>query len=150
MNCIVSTFAIVAYSIVHSVAGVEVSSATFHATFIALCVCLLHCVYLLLQGLPFSNFFPYKSSYHFLYLNCCQILYLNATDLRIGSSTYFFLLFSFLVFTKCQVLNLRVGTRVGHVTRSCKGPIAHVDTPTIYTCLYSLALTHSLFLSLRS
>ena len=31
---------------------------------------------------------------------------LNATDLKLGSSTYFFLLFSFL----CQVLNLRVAT----------------------------------------
>ena len=44
-----------------------------------------------------SNFFPYKSSYHF-----------NATDLNLGSSTYFFLLFSFLVLGKCQVLHLRV------------------------------------------
>ena len=34
---------------------------------------------------------------------------MNATDLKLGSSTYFFLLFPFLVFTKCQVLNLRVG-----------------------------------------
>ena len=30
------------------------------------------------------------------------------TDLKLGSSTYFFLLFLFLVLTKCQVLNLRV------------------------------------------
>ena len=37
------------------------------------------------------------------------MLYSNATDLKRGSSTYFFLLFSFLVFTKCQVLNVRVG-----------------------------------------
>ena len=60
--------------------------------------------------MPCGNFFPYKSSYHFRYLNCCQILYLNATDLKLGSSTYFFLLFLFLVLTKCQFLNLRVGT----------------------------------------
>ena len=33
----------------------------------------------------------------------------------------FFLLFSFLVLTECQVLNLMVGR--SHVTRSCKGPI---------------------------
>ena len=33
----------------------------------------------------------------------------NATDLKLGSSTYFSLLFPFLVFTKCQVLHLRVG-----------------------------------------
>ena len=72
------------------------------------------------RGLPSSNFFPYKSSYHFQYLNCCQILYSNATDLKFGSSTYFFLLYSFLEFTKCPDLNLGV---VGHVTRSCKGPI---------------------------
>ena len=32
-----------------------------------------------------------------------QILYCNATDIKLGISTYFFLLFSFLVFTKCQV-----------------------------------------------
>ena len=31
--------------------------------------------------------------YHFRYLNYCQILYFNATDLKLGSSTYFFLLF---------------------------------------------------------
>ena len=37
------------------------------------------------------------------------MLYSNATDLKLGSSTYFFLLFPFLVFTKCQVLDLRVG-----------------------------------------
>ena len=41
--------------------------------------------------------------------NCCQILYLNATDPTLDNSTYFFPLFSFLVFTKCQILNLRVG-----------------------------------------
>ena len=45
--------------------------------------------------------------------NCCQTLYSNATDIKLGSSTYFFLLFSFLVFTKCQVLNLRVGRSHG-------------------------------------
>ena len=41
-----------------------------------------------------------------------QILLLflsNATDLKLGCSTYFFLLFPFLVLTKCKVLNLRVG-----------------------------------------
>ena len=37
------------------------------------------------------------------------MLYLNATDLKLGSPTYFFLLFSFLELTKCQVLNLRLG-----------------------------------------
>ena len=42
----------------------------------------------------------------FRYLNCCQILYSNATDLKLGSSTYFFLLFSFLVFTKCLLILL--------------------------------------------
>ena len=42
-------------------------------------------------------------------LNCCQTLYSKATDLKLGSSTYFFLLFPFLVFTKSQVLHLRVG-----------------------------------------
>ena len=67
------------------------------------------------QGLPSSNFFPYKSSYHFQYLNCCQILYSNGTDLKLGSSTYFFLLFSFLVFTKCQILNVRVGRSLDQV-----------------------------------
>ena len=41
-------------------------------------------------------------------LNISIILYSNATDIKLGSSTYFFLLFPFLVFTKCQVLNLRV------------------------------------------
>ena len=38
-------------------------------------------------------------------MNWHQILYSNATDLKLGSSTYFFLLFPFLVFTKSQVLN---------------------------------------------
>ena len=73
-----------------------------------------------IQNLPSSNFFPYNPLTDFRYLNCCQILYSNTTDFKLGSSTYFFLLFSFLVLTKCQVLNIRVG---GHVTRSCKGPI---------------------------
>ena len=61
------------------------------------------------QALPSNNFFPHKSSYHFRDLNCHQILDSNTTDLKPGSSTYFFLLFSFLVFTRCQVLNPRVG-----------------------------------------
>ena len=42
-----------------------------------------------------------------------QILHFNATDIKLGSSTYFFLLFPFLVLTKCQVLNLRVGLGYG-------------------------------------
>ena len=56
-------------------------------------------------GKKSSNFLPYKSSYRFRYLNCCQISYLNATDLKIGSSTYFFPApFISAVLTKCQVL----------------------------------------------
>ena len=69
------------------------------------------------MALPSSNFFPYKSSYHFWDLNCHQILYFNVTDLKLSSSTYFFLLFPFLVFTKSQVLHLGW---VGHVTHCCK------------------------------
>ena len=68
-----------------------------------------------------SNLFPFKSSCHFRYLNCHQILYSNATALKLGSSTQFFLLFPFLVFMKCQVLNVGV---VGHVTLSCKRSVA--------------------------
>ena len=41
------------------------------------------------KGLPSSNFFPHKSSYYFWYLYCHHILYSNATDLKLGSSTYF-------------------------------------------------------------
>ena len=41
-------------------------------------------------------------------MNCHQILYFNATDLKLGSSTYLFLLLSFLVLTRW----------VGHVTSS--------------------------------
>ena len=54
-----------------------------------------------------ATFSMQKFSYNLQYLNCCQILYSNATDLKCGSSTCLFLLYSFLVFTK--VLNLRVG-----------------------------------------
>ena len=36
------------------------------------------------------------------------MLYFNAPDLKLGSSTYFCLLVSFLTLTKCQVLNLMV------------------------------------------
>ena len=62
------------------------------------------------QGLPSSNFCHTNPLQNICeYLNCCQILYSNATDLKLGSSTYFFLLFPFLVFVKSQVLNLRVG-----------------------------------------
>ena len=39
------------------------------------------------QALLASNFFPYKSSYRFRYLDCCQILYSNATDLKLDIST---------------------------------------------------------------
>ena len=37
------------------------------------------------QALPSTNFFPYK----FWALNCHQILYFNATDPKLSSSTYF-------------------------------------------------------------
>ena len=36
------------------------------------------------------NFFSYKSSQYFWDLNCHQILYVNATDLKLDSSTKFF------------------------------------------------------------
>ena len=63
-----------------------------------------------MQGLSSSNFFSYKSSYHFQYLNCCQILYFwKLRTLNLAVLLIFYLLFLFLVFTKCQVLNLRVG-----------------------------------------
>ena len=76
-----------------------------------------------------SNFFLYKSSYRFRYLDCCQILYLNATDLKLGSSTYLFLLFLFLVLTKCQVLNLRVGRSHDQVLQRAYWPTtAAVDS----------------------
>ena len=67
----------------------------------------------------FSHTNPLK--FPFQYLNCCQILYSNATDLELGSSTYFFMLYSFLVFTKCQVLNLRVGRSRDQVLQSTFG-----------------------------
>ena len=65
----------------------------------------------------------------FQYLDCCQILYSNAIDLQLGSSTYVFLLFSFLVFTKCQVLNLRVGRSHDQVLQRAYWPTtAAVDS----------------------
>ena len=58
------------------------------------------------------------TSYNFQELICCQILYSNATGIKLGSSTYLFpCLFLFLVFTNCQVLKVRVGRSRG------KGPI---------------------------
>ena len=44
----------------------------------------------------------------FMIIKLLQILYSNATDLKLGSSTYFSCS-SFLVFKKCQVFNLKVG-----------------------------------------
>ena len=62
------------------------------------------------QALPSSNFSHTNPLLkHSRDLNCCQTLHFNATDLNPGSSTYFFLLFPFLGFTKSQVLHLRVG-----------------------------------------
>ena len=49
-----------------------------------------------------------------------QMSYSNATDLKLGISTYFFLLFLFLVFT----LGSKFKGWVGHVTLSCKRPLA--------------------------
>ena len=57
-------------------------------------------------GATFSHTNPLTD---FWGLNCHQILYSSATDLTLGSPTYFFLLFPFLVFTKSQVLHLRMG-----------------------------------------
>ena len=54
--------------------------------------------------------------------------------------------FSFLVLTKCQVLNLMVGT-VGHVTRSCNGPIVRLSYSTVklsskfFGCIITLVVT---------
>ena len=42
-------------------------------------------------------------------------IYLNATDLKLGSSTYLFMLSSYLELTNCQVLNLRVARPRDHV-----------------------------------
>ena len=51
--------------------------------------------------------------FHLLLCVCVNMPFVgpvhHATDLKLGSSTYFFLLYSFLVLTKCQVSNLRVG-----------------------------------------
>ena len=57
------------------------------------------------QALLSSTFLPYESSCHFWDLNCYHIVHSNANR----PETWQFLLFPFLVFTKCQVLNLRVG-----------------------------------------
>ena len=47
------------------------------------------------------------------------MVYFTATDLTLGSSTYFFLLFPCLIFTKSHILNIRVG-------RSCE-PLLQKD-----------------------
>ena len=57
------------------------------------------------QALLSSTFLPFESSCHFRDLNCYHIVHSNANR----PETWQFLLFPFLVFTKCQVLNLRVG-----------------------------------------
>ena len=49
-----------------------------------------------------------------------KMLYSHSTSLKLGSSTYCFLLFSFMVFTKCHVLTLRVG-------RSCNRVLQRAD-----------------------
>ena len=67
------------------------------------------------QGLPSSNIFPYKCSYHFQYLNCCQVLYSNATDFKRGSSTYCFPALFISGTHKVPVLNLRVGRSLDQV-----------------------------------
>ena len=77
------------------------------------------------QDLPSSKFFPYKSSKYFRGLNCCQILYSNATDFKLDSSTYLSLLFSFLVIT----------VPGGHVTRSCRGfPFFQTEPLQVWRC----------------
>ena len=44
-----------------------------------------------MDSLAIQQLFPIqKSSCHFRYLNCHQILYSNATDLKLGRCTYFF------------------------------------------------------------
>ena len=58
-----------------------------------------------------------------LFIAPCHFQYLNMPNFIFECQFYlFFLLFSFLVFAKCQVLGW-----VGHVTRSCKWPIHHVS-----------------------
>ena len=63
--------------------------------------------------LPFSNFFPYKPSYHLQYLNRYAI------DLKLGSSAYFFPALFISGILKVPGLKFKGG----YVTRSCKGPI---------------------------
>ena len=59
-----------------------------------------------------SNFFPYKSSYHFKYLNCILRLQTSNLAVLLSFSCSFHFCYSFLV-----------PGWVGHVTRSCKEPI---------------------------
>ena len=66
-----------------------------------------------MTSLAIQQLFPMQIFLPFQDLNGHQILYFNVRDLKLVSSTNFFLLFSFLAFTK--VLNLRVGRSSDHV-----------------------------------
>ena len=75
------------------------------------------------QALLSCNFFPYKSSYHSYIsdtLKTASKFYIQYYRHQAWQFYYFFLLFSFLIFTKCQVLNLRVGKSRDQVL--AKGP----------------------------
>ena len=75
-----------------------------------------------MASLAIQQVFPIQILLYSRGLNWHQILYFNATDLKLGGSTYFCLLFSFLVLTKRQIVNLMAGRSRDQVT--CNGPIA--------------------------
>ena len=80
-------------------------------------------------SLALQQLFPILT---FLSFKLFQILYSNATDLKLVSSTYFSPLFPFLVLTKCKSLNLRVGR--SRDPYSCKGPKLAISLHHSYIC----------------
>ena len=72
------------------------------------------------QGLLFSNIFPYKILLTFPTFKLPAILCCRPQTWQFY---IFFLFFLFLVLTKAQLL-LYISGWVGHVTLSCKGPIS--------------------------
>ena len=88
--------------------------------------------------LAIQQLFPTQIFFPFPIFKLLPNFIFQCQDLKLGRPTYFFLLFSFLVLTKCQVLNLRVGRSRDQVLQR-----AYCESCLIRLCTYQFVTSTS-------
>ena len=88
--------------------------------------------------LAIQQLFPTQIFFPFPIFKLLPNFIFQCQDLKLGRPTYFFLLFSFLVLTECQVLNLRVGRSRDQVLQR-----AYCESCLIRLCTYQFVTSTS-------